>query len=625
MKNRLLGPLALLFLCHGLSAQQAQNDSIPIQDLDEVVVSDSRFALKRENSGKAVIKISAEELQRNQGRSVAEIINTKSGIAVNGSRSQAGQNISVFARGGNNRQVLVIIDGIQVSDPSNVNAEFDLRLLNPSQIERIEIVKGAASTLYGNAAATVVINITTKKASQDGFSLETTSIMGTNQSKEKQGYNVSDFSNTVALSGKSGKLSVLASGGHQFTDGLSAAVGDESDAFSRINGNVKVGYAFSTNLELSATAFYDKLNNDFDNGFPVEDANFTSRSEQSRFALSSIYRYGKGSLHFNGAFNSVTRSFQTNFPNAFDSESWILDVFNKYTFNEKLYTIVGVNAIEHKTLFSETEETATTIDPYINGVWISDFGLNLNAGLRLNNHSEYGSNLIYNLNPSYRFKLGEGYLKFFGSYATSFIAPNLSQLFGPFGPNPDLEPEENTTLEGGIEYRPSEKLRFSAVYFDRKEENRIQFVTINPETFESQYQNIATPTNFNGLEVELEVTPIEKMSFNANYTFTDAEEGLGLRIPKNVFNAIVGYEFNEKTDASLSYQHTSDREDTDFSTFETVTLESFGLWNAYLSHQLNKQVRFFVSMENITNTAYFEILNFTTRGRNFRLGLQLSL
>jgi len=257
MNKRLYGVGALALLCaNGFAQEQTtvkQQDSMQLQQLDEVVVSDSRFELKRENSGKTVIKITAEELEQNQGRSVAEIINTKSGIEVNGSRSFAGQNISVFARGGNNRQVLVIVDGIQVSDPSNVNGEYDLRLLNTSQIERIEILKGAASTLYGNSAATAVINITTKKATNKGIALEVLSNLGTNQSAGEQNNNIADFSNTITLSTKKDKLSILASGGHQFTDGLSAAIGEEADSFSRIDGTITVGYQFSERLDITAS------------------------------------------------------------------------------------------------------------------------------------------------------------------------------------------------------------------------------------------------------------------------------------------------------------------------------------------------------------------------------------
>ena len=628
MNKRLYGVGALALLCaNGFAQEQTtvkQQDSMQLQQLDEVVVSDSRFELKRENSGKTVIKITAEELEQNQGRSVAEIINTKSGIEVNGSRSFAGQNISVFARGGNNRQVLVIVDGIQVSDPSNVNGEYDLRLLNTSQIERIEILKGAASTLYGNSAATAVINITTKKATNKGIALEVLSNLGTNQSAGEQNNNIADFSNTITLSTKKDKLSILASGGHQFTDGLSAAIGEEADSFSRIDGTITVGYQFSERLDITASAFYNKLNSDFDNGFPVEDADFSFTSEQSRFGLASKYKYQNGSINVNGAFNQITRSFESSLPSAFDSQSFVLDVFNKYTFNDKLYTIIGVNVIENTTLFTDVESTTST-DPYANAVFVSDFGLNLNAGVRLNNHSDYGSNFIYNFNPSYTLKVNEGYIKFLGSYATSFIAPNLSQLYGPFGPNSALSPEENTTLEGGVAYRPSDKFRISALYFDRREDNSIQFVTIDPATFESQYRNSEEVANFNGIEVELQARPVDKLTITANYTYTDADNGLALRIPQTKFNATIGYGFSQRSFVSLEYQYVSERSDTDFATFSTVDLEPFSLLNLYFKHDINKRVGFFFSINNVLNETYVEVIDFTTQGRNMRLGMRLKL
>lgn len=625
MNKRLFGFGALALLCTNVFAQNdVQQDSMKLQELDEVVVSDSRFKLKRENSGKTVIKISAEELERNQGRSLAEIINTKSSIEVNGSRSYTGQNITVFARGGNNRQVLVVVDGIQVSDPSNVNGEYDLRLLNLSQIESIEILKGAASTLYGNSAAAAVINITTKKAIKEGVSLDILSSLGTNQSEADQNYNLSDFSNTITLQAKQDKLSISASGGHQFTDGLSAATGEEPDAFSRIDGGITLGYQFSKKFNITTSAFYNKLNSDFDNGFPVEDADFSFRSEQSRFSLASKYTYNNGSIQVNSAFNWITRSFESSFSSAFDSESFVLDVFNKYTFNDKFYTIVGVNVIDNTTVFTDEENTIST-DPYANAVFVSDFGLNVNVGARLNNHSVYGSNFIYNFNPSYTIKTQRGYVKFLGSYATSFIAPNLSQLYGPFGANPELTPEENTTLEGGIEYRPSKKLRISALYFDREEDGRILFVTIDPSTFESQYRNAEEVANFNGLEFELLAEPFETLHISANYTQTNANNGLALRIPKTKINATIGYDFDPKTYVSLGYQYVSERSDTDFATFTTVDLDSFSLIDLYFKHDLNDTIGFFFSISNLLNEEYVEVIDFTTKGRNMRLGMRLKL
>ncbi|WP_405397424.1 TonB-dependent receptor plug domain-containing protein [Maribacter sp. Asnod2-G09] len=623
MKNYLLWPAVTVLLCAKVGAQQEQNSTKTLQ-LDEVVVSDSRFELKRENSGKTVITISQKELEQNQGRSVAEIINTKSGIEINGTRSYAGQNLSTFVRGGNNRQVLVIIDGIQVSDPSGTSAEYDLRLLNAAQIESIEILKGAASTLYGNSAATAVINITTKKAKKEGLALDVISSFGTNQTEDDQNYNISDISNTVNLTAKHGKLSVLASGGHQFTDGLSAAIGTESDEVSRIDGNLKVGYQFSERFELNASAFYNKLNSDFDNGFPIEDADFYFTSEQSRFGLSSAYKYENGSINVNTAFNQIARAFESSFPATYDSQSYVLDVFNKYTFSDNIHTIVGVNYIDNQTLFSE-EYNSNTIDPYLNAVYVGEQGINVNAGVRLNNHSDYGSNFIYNINPSYRIAINDGYLKFIGSYATSYIAPNLSQLYGPFGANPDLDPEEDTTLEGGIEFKISDAFTINALYFNRTEEDRIDYVTIDFTTFESQYRNSAETAHFNGVEVGLNSELTKGLTFDANYTYTNSKEDLALRVPKSKINATIGYAIKENTYVGLSYQYVSDRTDTDFATFSSVTLDSFSLANLQLRHQFCSNLTAFLAVDNLLNEEYTEVVSFTTKGRNVRLGFKLSL
>jgi len=285
MKKRLLYVGALLTTV--LVNAQQQKDSTKVEQLDEVIITDSRFPIKRENSGKTVIKIDAVELEKNQGKSVAEIINTKSGLEINGSRSYGGQNLSYFVRGGNNRQVLVLIDGIQVTDPSQIANDYDLRLLDINQIESIEIIKGAASTLYGSGAATAVINITTKKASKETISAAFSSTIGTNQSTDDSSNNIADFNNSISINGTSNKFNYNASFGHQYLDGMSSAKnGTERDAFSRTNTNVKLGYQATDNFSIDIYANHDRFTADFDNGFPIEDALFTSKSKQYRLGIS---------------------------------------------------------------------------------------------------------------------------------------------------------------------------------------------------------------------------------------------------------------------------------------------------------------------------------------------------
>lgn len=608
-----------------------EKDSIALQELEEVVVSDSRFQLKRENSGKTVVKITAEELERNQGRTVAEIINSKSGIEINGSRSVAGQNLGYFIRGGNNRQVLVLIDGIQVNDPSQIANDFDLRLLDLNTIESIEIIKGAASTLYGNSAATAVISIITKSASEDKIALSVSSVMGTNASQNEENKTISNFNNAVNLNGTLSKFSYAVGFANQFADGLSAASGTntEEDPFSRINTNVKLGYVFSENFNIKIFGSFDKYNTAID-GFPAPlfqfaDTNDESFSEQLRFGVSPELKYKNGSVTLNASISSIDRETISDFPSQFESKGYTVDIFNKYVFGEKLYTIVGFNYQKNETLFAD-EVSYTNSDPYVNFVYVSDSGFNLNAGTRLNNHSEYGSQLTYNFNPSYTFELGNGYGKFLGSYSTSFIAPSLFQLFdGTFG-NQDLEPEENRTLEGGFEWNLGKKLRFSGLYFNRNEENTVLFTTIDPVNFISQYRNAEDDAKVQGAEFEIASKLFKDFNFSANYTFTELKEGNRVRLPKHRANATMNYALSDKTSTSLNYQYVGSREDTDFSTFQNIDLDAYSLVDFYLGHQFkNDKLKVFANITNIFNTDYEEIIGFTTRGRNYSLGLNITL
>ncbi|GAA4281145.1 TonB-dependent receptor plug domain-containing protein [Gaetbulibacter aestuarii] len=615
--------LGVILLGLSLSGFAQQTDSTKVQQLDEVVITDSRFELKRENSGKTVIKITSEDIQRNQGRTISELINTKGGIEINGSRSVAGQNLGYFVRGGNNRQVLILIDGIQVNDPSLVSNDFDLRLLDLNTIESIEIIKGAASTLYGNAAATAVINITTKKADSEPVSGHFLTVIGTNQSQDQQNNDIHSFKNNAAVSGTLDKFSYLASFGNRYEDGLSAAKGlnAEKDPFSRFNTNLKLGYVFSEAFSLTAFGSYGKFKTNFD-GYPppnytLADTNDKYNSEQGRVALAPKFDYKNGSLQVNAAFTRIHRETISAFPTINDAQSLQVDLFNKYVFDEKFYTIIGVDHGDYRAEYNQ-EESYTTTDPYVNVVYVSDFGLNLNAGTRLNNHSAYGSHLVYSINPSYKLSVNNGYAKIFGSYATSFIAPNLSQLYGYFGPNPDLQPEENTTIETGLAYNSNKGFKVSGLFFNRNEKNTIIYT--------NQYENAGSEATVQGVEIEVSYEGLENFSFNGNYAFTEVKDAARLRVPKQKINAGVGYDFSKNTFASVNYQYVGKRQDLDFSSYQNVNLKPFSLFDMYFSHRfLNQKLKAFISVTNILNEDYAEILGFTSRGRNINLGLNINL
>ena len=630
------------FLCTGLSyAQQTETE---VESLEEVVLIDSKFELKRENSGKVVTKITADDLEKSRGQSIPEIINRVSGIEINGSRSADGLNLGYYVRGGRNRQVVIMVDGVPLSDPSAISNDFDLRLLPLDRVASIEIIKGASSTLYGSGAAAAVISITTKGPVDNKIGLQLQSTLGTNQTQQDQDYDLAQFDNAVGLSGRLSKFDYQVNFSHRFSENMSAIksadenVKFEDNPFSKYNLYARLGYEINDQLKFYFFGNFDKFNSSFDDSFMYADADNELISEQFRTGSHWEATYKNGSFIFSDSYTELKREILSDYPNKYDGKVYAFDAYNKYVFNQKIHTILGVNGIFSdfnsfsipfgETGFQQTVSDKTAnfeiVDPYVNAVYVSGFGFNLNAGTRLNIHSEYGNHWVYNVNPSYTYHLKEGYLKALTSYSTAYITPSLYQLFAPNYGNPDLNPEESTTFEVGLEFQ-SKKMNLSAVYFSRNSENFIDFVTVDPVNYISEYQNVAEEFSASGVEVEFRFELLENLDFSGNYTFTDVDEKFALRIPKHKINASLGYGIAKNTFTSLSYQFNDDRTDSFYNneTFanELVVLNSFGILDYYISHQVNDHLKIFAGLNNLTNEKYEEIYRFNSRGRNARVGL----
>ncbi len=621
MNKTFICSCAFLMIVSTLCAQEKIADSTRTQVLEEVVVSDTRFPTKRENSGKTVIKIGPEELKRNQGKSVAQIINTKSGIEISGSRGRQGEVLGAFIRGGRGKQVLVLIDGVRVSNPSSFSQEYDLRLLPAAAIASIEIIKGASSALYGANAASAVINITTREASTRPIQGNFQSSMGTNQTEDDQNFRLNDFTNSVWVDGTLEKFSYKIGFNNRFSDGMSSLITpeNEKDPFSSFNTDLRLGYRINNNFRMNLYGNQSNFRSAYDESFGLTDAPYTFESEQKRVGITSIFTYGKGITTLNAAYTTYNSENISAFPGEFDGSNFIADLFNKYTF-KNLNTIIGINYNREWTEF-ETLNQFTFADPYVSMVYASPLGINLNIGGRLNMHSEYGSEFVYNLNPSFTVKREVSYFKIFGTYATAYITPSLTQLFGQFGANPLLKPEANRTLEGGLEYAVARKLRANVVYFNRKEED---YVFFDNGTF--TYNNADTTIDAQGMEFEIEWSPVQGLNFQSNYTFTERKGDNAIRIPKHKLNTTIGYQISKKQYASVSYSYMGERLDTDFNAFEDLPLESFSLLGCYMSHEiLPDKLDVFLNVENLLNTDYTEVIGFTTRGRNIRVGFNLNL
>jgi len=646
MKKQLLivGVLACSFVSTQLSAQKTVTQKEKVETLKEVVITATKFNLKKENTGKVIHKITQKELQQNAGKNVIEILNTVAGIDVRGVNANASEPKSINIRGGRSRQVLVLIDGVPVTDQSAINQEFDLRLLSISQIESIEILKGASSTLYGSGAAAAVINIILKKASKDSISGSFETSLGTNNTANITGSGFSDRNQNVTLNGTLGSFNFLSSFSITGVDGMSSAESKtisefENDAFYSKNALVKLGYKVNSKISVAAFLNYDVFEYDFDGGTFSDSEVNTGDQEQFRFGIKPSFKYDKGQLYLLASVNEVKRNINqfNSFANSLDNyefngRSIHVDLVNKYEFSSKFQLITGVNYQEHsnqtETPFATIDKNIAnfnTIDPYASVVYISDYGVSANIGGRLNMHDVYGNHVVYDGNLAYAVLKNEDVsVKLLSSYSTAFIAPSLYQLYDGYAGNIGLKPESNKTFEVGFDVNYQDWVQFDAVYFNRKEEDAIIYDN-------STYKYGNGSSDASGLEVSTKITPVSFLTLNASYTYIDKDklEDFNDYIPASKIVAGIDITALENAFFNVTYRNVGDRTIFDrwgsFGTAgEDIILPSYQVLDFAANYKLlDETVTLFGAVTNILNEDYDDILGFSTRGRNVKIGVRL--
>lgn len=635
MKKQILfvGVLACSFASTTLFAQKNEKQKEKVEKLDEVVVTATKFETNTKNIGKIVYKITQETIKNSAGKTVLDLLNDVPGVEINGNFSTKGQNLGYYIRGGRNRQVAILINGVSVNDPSSFSGDFDLRQIDISQIESIEVLKGASSTLYGTGAATGVINILLKKASKKEFAATLNTSVGTNASSEDSRFAGDTYATSFNVNGTLENVDYLLALSGASSNGLSAAESStgtqfEEDAFTRKNVLLNLNFHLSSKLKIGVFTSYNQFSTDFDGADydPVTyasipaDRNNTLESFQKRFGVNSDFKYEKGMLKVRTFFTGIQRN-ETPSEDYFNGEVYGLDVFNNYKINKEYSFLVGFTAqfqdMKQQTPYSAIEKGTGKqhfYDPYVSFNYNSNFGFHLNAGTRLNIHSEYNQNLVFNVNPSYNFSFLKNDAKVFASYSTAFVTPTLSEIFTKLPSIDALLPEEDVTIEGGFEVRFSKKLALNATYFYREETNKIGYDPIS-------YQTINDFGNFSAKGVETEITfkATDKMLLSANYTFIDRDESLLLKIPQNKFFVKTDYQVLPSTFTSLSYRFVDATKD-----FGNVALASYNLVDFFVNHSmLADTVTFYGSVTNLFNEDFQEIAGYTTRGRNYNIGVRL--
>lgn len=642
MKKQLLivSLLALTFANKEVCAQEQT------EQLDEVVISATKFKQKKEHSSKVIYTITEEEIQKNVGKTVLDLVNNIVGVDIKGISSNATELKSVNVRGGRNRQVLVLIDGVPVSDPSGINQEYDLRLISLNSVKKIEVLKGASSALYGTGATTGVINIILKAPVKNEISGIYQVSLGTNNTANFDSNIMSNANQNVTINGTLDRFTYLVNFGLTGVNGMSSAKSKtdkpfESDRYNGKNGLLKLGYKPFENLVINTFLNYDNFDYQFDAGAYVDDGINNGSNHQIRFGIKPQYTYTNGEVYALASFNKLERNINqySAYTKKINESEYIgsslhIDIANKLSFGDKkIQLITGVDYQKHSnnstTPFGDIDKENANyeiIDPYLSLVYNEEYGVNFNVSGRLNNHSKYGSHFVYDINSSYNFSVTDNTkIKFLASYGTAFITPSTYQLFSIYG-NLDLKPEESVTVEAGFDIDYNNFLSFEAVYFSRKETNAFIFRPLTVAPY-GQYNSTDEEVETNGIETIMQVKADDIVTIDLGYTYTDKNNDADY-IPKHKFFASLATNPYKNIYASLVFKNVSDRVARyyDASIFKVVetTLPSYSLLDFNVNYKvLNDKVTFFGNVTNLLNEDYEDVLGYATRGRNYKLGIKL--
>lgn len=622
------------FMCVALCLMScnifAQEDSTRPTSLNEVVVTATRFAKKMTETGKVVTVINRLDIDRNTGKDLAQLLNDEGGMIVNSAYSNPGKDKSIFLRGAKTDYTLILLNGIPVSDPSGVGGAFDLRMFPLEQIERIEILKGAQSTLYGSDAIAGVINIITRKAAGKPFGLYGGIAAGS--------YNT--WRANAGISGTAEGSSYNIGFTHYKTSGFSEATDTaavktfDKDGFVQNAFNADFDVRLFKGMHLKPYFRYTHSKGDYDGGsFTDGPGKYTAQLITT--GTQAQYQFLNGSVTAFYDYDEISRSFADNwgsYPYAGNKKT--VELFANYGVGKHLQLLAGIHYNKQKM----NDNTATPPNPEVTltspyaSVFLKNVGgFNLEVGGRYNKHSKYGENFTYNISPSFTVHQS---VKLFVNYATAFKAPTLTSLYGAYGANPDLKPEKSATLEAGIQTSLAKKFDWRVVYFTRETKD----IIIYGPNF--QVVNLDLQKD-HGVEIEPTLYLTRQLRVKISYAYVDGKVTTQkndkdttysnlIRRPKHSMSLNIGYQFTKHLFASTQISHFSKRSDLFFnnSTFEQepVSLSPYSLWNAYAEYSFaNNRIKLFADVKNITNTKFTEIYGYATQGFNMTGGIRIAL
>ena len=597
----------LLFNSKILQAQVIEDTSKP----DEIIVKSTRSNSNVYQLGSSVEIISAEEIKKNSFNFVSEALQTSSGVYVSQTGSFGGT-ATVRIRGASSDQTLVLIDGVPISDPSSPGGGYDFSSLLTSNIDRIEILKGSQSTLWGSDAIGGVINIVTfENASIPNIHLNT-EIGSFNTEKIGTDFNIANEHNSLFLSYDSYK-----------SDGISKA--DKRDGNSEKDGIGSRSYLLKTNhnifnSEISSNINYRESDVDYDGyGFAtgVTDSDENTKGRQLNWSLLLRKAFLDDQLVNSILFgeSEIDRKYYTNNIENFSAkgERKFIRYVGNYSLNDNNSFTFG---------FENEEVTTSGVDFDTRSIFLlyetlisKNFGFSL--GLRGDDRNNLASQetpkitAFYNLNDEWRLR---------ANWGEGFKLPTIFQstffCCGAEKPNENLLPETSEGYEIGIDYKSNENFnKIGVTFFDQDISNMIDF------SFSiGGYENIKKVYS-KGVEVNFVSQLKDNITISGSFTKLDSENEFGSRLsrlPEEKGNLNIDFSLGLKNNFYISLFYNGDEVDP------RGEVSDWFRSDLNFSRNISDKAKIYFKVKNIFDEEYQDIYGYGTEERSFSIGINVS-
>jgi len=610
-------------------ATAAAADALSTVSLPPLVVTPTRLPTPENEVGSSITVITEEDIQRKQQRTLPDALKDVPGLNVFQNGGPGGLT-SVFIRGANSNQTKVFIDGIDATDPATGTFNFEHVLT--WDIERVEVVRGPQSGLYGADAIGGVINIITKKGSgpaQFAGSLEGGAFGTLNQN--------------ARMSGSLERFNYYLDFAHYHTSDIQVTPPDLIPAGRLVQGDSYDNKTFSGR-------FGADLTDNFDLGLAIRyigtSLNFTGDDFLGPEALKSNERdqqlFTRGTAHLvslDGLLDqtlgfSYTKFFQRDFdPNLSAPEP---SFFNgdriKADWQGDIKLMPGqvlTLRAEHQRDEISTPRAAITDDAGMIQLQ-SSFGERLfnAASVRYDSYDTFGSKTTFRIAPALLIPETDSKLK--GSVGTGFKAPTLAELFQNFPSfnffgNPNLKPETSIGYDLGFEQAGLDKrVRFGATYFHNNIDN---LITINNTS--TSFENVGKATTY-GVESFVAVTPWEPLTLRGDYTYLMAKNDILdqelLRRPKHKASLDAAWHMTEAAVLSATLVYVGPWRDVSRSgTVTGLTANGYALVNLAGSYDLGNGVSAYARIDNLLDRRYQSPTGFLRPGLGVFAGVRLVL